>query len=75
MKIDKILFRDAFFCTIMTFIVAGILYFTFVNLSFLDPFENTFKDFKFTDYYYSKRFTHSAGPGEWAKVCERRARN
>ena len=56
MKIDKILFRDAFFCTIMTFIVAGILYFTFVNLSFLDPFENTFKDFKFTDYYYSKRF-------------------
>ena len=54
-KTDKILFRDAFFCTIMTFIVAGILYFAFVNLSILDPFEKAFKDFKFTDIFYSER--------------------
>ena len=53
-KTDKILFRDAFFCTIMTFIVAGILYFAFVNLSILDPFEKAFKDFKFTDIFYSE---------------------
>ena len=54
-KSDKILLRDAFFCTIMTFITAGILYFAFVNLSILDPFEKAFKDFKFTDIYYSER--------------------
>lgn len=53
-KTDKILFRDAFFCTIMTFIIAGILYFAFVNLSILDPFEKAFKDFKFTDIFYSE---------------------
>ncbi|BAO74637.1 adenylate cyclase [Winogradskyella sp. PG-2] len=39
----------------MTFIVAGLLYFVFVNLSIIDPFEKAFKDFKFTDIFYSKR--------------------
>ena len=52
---NKILYRDAFLCTVMTFLVAGFLYFAFVNLSVLDPFEKAFKDFKFTDIFYSKR--------------------
>ena len=50
------MFRDALLCTVMTFIVAGLLYFAFVNLSILDPFEKAFKDFKFTDVFYSQRF-------------------
>ena len=55
LKADRILYKDALLCTIMTFIVAGILYFAFVNLSILDPFEKAFKDFKFTDIFYSER--------------------
>ncbi|TGV04834.1 CHASE2 domain-containing protein [Flavivirga rizhaonensis] len=54
-RVDKVLYRDALLCTIITFIVAGILYFAFVNLSILDPFEKAFKDFKFTDIFYSER--------------------
>ncbi|WP_426430613.1 CHASE2 domain-containing protein [Winogradskyella sp. HB-48] len=53
---NKLLYRDALLCTVMTFVVAGLLYFAFVNLSILDPFERAFKDFKFTDIFYSKRF-------------------
>lgn len=49
------LYRDALLCTIMTFVVGGILYFSFVNLSILDPFEKAFNDFKFTDIFYSER--------------------
>ena len=52
---NNTLFRDALLCTIMTFIVAGILYFVIINLSILDPFEKAFSDFKFTDIFYSKR--------------------
>ena len=51
-----LLHRDAFFCTIMTFLIAAIFYGIFVNLSFLDPFEKAFKDFNFTDIFYSKEF-------------------
>ncbi len=50
------MYRDALLCTVMTFIVAGILYVAFINLSILDPFEKAFKDFKFTDIFYSERF-------------------
>lgn len=44
---------DAFFCTVFTFIVAGILFFSFINISILDPFEHALRDFKFTDIFYS----------------------
>ena len=47
--------KDAFFCTIFTFVISGILYFSFINLSILDPFENAFRDFKLTDIYYAER--------------------
>lgn len=46
-------------CTLMTFIIGGLMYLTFVNLSFLDPFEKAFKDFKFTDIFYAERFNES----------------
>ena len=46
--------KDALLCTIMTFVVAGLLYFIFINLTILDPFEKAFKDFKFTDIYYAE---------------------
>ena len=55
----KSLFKDAFLSTVMTFVVGGLLYFTFVNLSILDPFESAFKDFKFTDIFYAERFKPS----------------
>lgn len=57
--INKLLYRDALLCTVLTFLVAGFLYFAFVNLSVLDPFEKAFKDFKFTDIFYSKRINES----------------
>ncbi|RNC86709.1 MAG: CHASE2 domain-containing protein [Winogradskyella sp.] len=53
------LVKDAFLSTVMTFVIAGILYFTFINLAVLDPFEKAFKDFKFTDIFYSERFNSS----------------
>jgi CHASE2 domain-containing sensor protein len=43
----------------MTFIVAALLYSVFINLSILDPFEKAFKDFKFTDMFYSERYNES----------------
>ncbi|WP_445384353.1 CHASE2 domain-containing protein [Robiginitalea sp. IMCC44478] len=49
-----ILSKDAFFATVFTFILTGLLYILFVNFSILDPFEATFKDFRFTDIYYAK---------------------
>jgi CHASE2 domain-containing sensor protein len=43
----------------MTFVVAGILYFAFVNISILNSFEKAFKDFRFTDIFYSERFNET----------------
>lgn len=47
--------KDAFLCTILTFVIASILYVLFLNISVLDPFEKAFKDFKFTDIFYAER--------------------
>ncbi|WP_460218415.1 CHASE2 domain-containing protein [Psychroserpens sp. MEBiC05023] len=52
----NLLHRDALLCTIFTFIIASIFYFAFINLSILDPFEKAFKDFQFTDIYYSNQW-------------------
>jgi len=51
--------KDALLCTIMTFLVAGLLYLVFVNVSILDPFEKAFKDFSFTDVFYAERFNET----------------
>lgn len=50
----KLLWRDSFLCTILTLLVSGILLLIFVNVNILDPFYRAFKDFSFTDIYYSK---------------------
>ncbi len=51
---NRLLWRDSFICTILTIIVSGILLLIFVNLNVLDPFYKAFKDFSFTDLYYSR---------------------
>ncbi|MFY0713463.1 CHASE2 domain-containing protein [Seonamhaeicola sp. NFXS20] len=56
----KLLWRDSFLCTLLTFIVSGILLFVFLNISVLDPFYKAFKDFRFTDIYYSKIYTNNS---------------
>jgi CHASE2 domain-containing sensor protein len=38
--------------------MAGLLYFLFINISILAPFEKAFKDFKFTDVFYAERFNN-----------------
>lgn len=48
------LWLDALFCTIFSFIIAGILYLVVINVSILDPFNKAFTDFNFTDIYFSK---------------------
>jgi len=51
-----LLWRDAFLCTCLTGTVALVFYLLFVNVSFLDPFEQAFEDFSFNDLYYSEGF-------------------
>ena len=55
------LWLDAFFCTIFSIVVSAILYFIIINTEILNPFTAAFKDFSFTDVYYSKLFQKSAG--------------
>lgn len=50
----KLLWRDSFLCTLLTLVVSGIFLLIFLNLNVLDPFYKAFKDFSFTDLYYSK---------------------
>lgn len=61
-KRHSLLLKDAFFstifCLILTFILAGIV----INLSFLNPFKEAFKDFSFTDIYYSEKIHETALP-------------
>ncbi|WP_406685487.1 CHASE2 domain-containing protein [Seonamhaeicola sp. MEBiC1930] len=52
----KLLWRDSFLCTLLTLVVSGILLLIFVNLNVLDPFYKAFKDFSFTDIYYSRLY-------------------
>ncbi len=50
----KFLLRDSLLCTLLTVVVSGVFYLLFLNISFLDPFSKAFKDFSFTDIYYSE---------------------
>lgn len=54
MSEKQLLWRDTTLCTILTTIVAGLLYLAFVNISFLNVFTKAFQDFEFTDIFYSK---------------------
>ncbi|MDC6350492.1 CHASE2 domain-containing protein [Zeaxanthinibacter sp. PT1] len=55
-KKDKrlLLFRDAFFNTILAFISIGLLGLIFFNINFFNPLVNALKDFSFLDVYYSE---------------------
>lgn len=48
--------RDSFICTILTILMTGILYFSFIKISALDPFEKAFEDFSLSDLYTAKDF-------------------
>ncbi len=55
LKKHELLLKDAFFSTIFCLFLTLILALVIVNLSFLNPFKEAFKDFSFTDIYYSER--------------------
>lgn len=50
------LLKESFFSTLFSSVIALFFYFIAVNISALDPFEKAFKDFRFTDLYYSNKF-------------------
>ncbi|MFC7357441.1 CHASE2 domain-containing protein [Jejudonia soesokkakensis] len=51
----KLLFREAFYCMLFSFVVLGIASFILVNLSIFNPFANAFKDFSFLDLFYTEK--------------------
>ncbi|MAD96050.1 MAG: hypothetical protein CMB99_01850 [Flavobacteriaceae bacterium] len=55
LKKHGLLLKDAFFSTIFCLLLTLFLALIVVNLSFLNPFKEAFKDFSFTDIYYSER--------------------
>lgn len=50
---------DAICSTVFSFAVCTVLYLAFINISFFDAFSNAFRDFEFTDLYYSKALPES----------------
>ena len=53
-KIDKLLFKESFFCMLFSFLILGIVTLIGLNLSFFTPFNNAFKDFSYLDLYYAE---------------------
>lgn len=60
LKKYSLLFKDAFlsslFCLFFTFILSLIV----LNLSFLNPFKEAFKDFSFSDLYYAEKIQETS---------------
>ncbi|WP_136464912.1 CHASE2 domain-containing protein [Flagellimonas onchidii] len=56
MKIQNsfLLWRDALGCTLLTFLIGGFFYLLLNSANFLSPIENAFRDFNYSDIYYSK---------------------
>lgn len=55
MKNKRLLFREAFFCIIFSFVLLALASLVIVNLSIFNPFTNAFKDFSFSDLYYTEK--------------------
>lgn len=55
-KNTKLLIKDAFFGTLFSFTIIGILSFFFVNISFFNPLKKAVSDFSFLDVYYAENF-------------------
>ncbi len=52
----KLLFRDAFFSTILSSTIVLLMVLIFVNLRFFNPIHKAFKDFSFLDVFYAEKF-------------------
>ncbi len=52
---NKLLYKDAFFCMLLSFVVIGLASLLMLNLSIFNPFTNAFKDFSFLDIFYSEK--------------------
>ncbi|WP_405399909.1 CHASE2 domain-containing protein [Maribacter sp. Asnod2-G09] len=50
-----LLFKEAFFCMLFSFLVVAIVAIIGLNLSFFNPFKNAFKDFSYLDLYYAEK--------------------
>lgn len=56
----KLLFRDAFFSTILTGFIVSLLYLAIFNFKFFNPLHQVFEEFSFLDVYYAQRFEENA---------------
>lgn len=54
-RISKLLFKDAFYCLLLSFVFIYLVSFVILNISFFNPFADAFKDFSFLDVYYSQK--------------------
>ncbi len=52
----KLLFRDAFFSTLLSSTIVLLMVLIFVNLRFFNPIHKAFKDFSFLDVFYAEKF-------------------
>ena len=50
----KVLHRDVFLSTVLTFIILFLIKIVVVNVEYLNPIAKVFEDFQFTDIYYSE---------------------
>ncbi|RKR14652.1 CHASE2 domain-containing sensor protein [Maribacter vaceletii] len=54
-KLNKVLFKEAFFCMLFSFLILGVIALIGLNISFFSPFEDAFKDFSYLDLYYTEK--------------------
>lgn len=60
-KINKLLFRESFFCLLFSFVVLGLITLIGLNFSFFTPFNNAFKDFSYLDLYFTEKLDKNLG--------------
>ncbi|MBO3116810.1 CHASE2 domain-containing protein [Winogradskyella sp. DF17] len=60
----KLLIRDAFFSSILTSVIIGILYLAIFNVRFFNPIHKVFEDFSFLDVYFAQQFEESTKVNE-----------
>ena len=54
-KKHKLLLKEAFFSTLFCLALTYLLSLIILNLSFLNPFKEAFKDYSFSDIYYAEQ--------------------
>jgi CHASE2 domain-containing sensor protein len=58
--ISKKLLVSAFYSSLLSCFVLGLISIAFFNIRFFDPFQQAFKDFSFLDIYFSQRLNEDA---------------